>query len=76
MRTSEAVSKVSGVFQEMETCVIRDLGQIRSLFYSRRGGGIQEISRQSTVQFLDTGHFALETHVEEIAGAMRKFLEV
>jgi pimeloyl-ACP methyl ester carboxylesterase len=26
------------------------------------------------VRFLDTGHFALETHVEEIAGAMRGFL--
>ena len=26
------------------------------------------------VQFLDTGHFALETHVEEIAAAMREFL--
>jgi pimeloyl-ACP methyl ester carboxylesterase len=29
----------------------------------------------ATVQFLDTGHFALETHVEEIAVAMRNFLE-
>jgi pimeloyl-ACP methyl ester carboxylesterase len=28
----------------------------------------------ATVRFLDTGHFALETHVEEIAAAMRKFL--
>jgi pimeloyl-ACP methyl ester carboxylesterase len=28
----------------------------------------------ATVQFLDTGHFALETHVEEIAIAMRQFL--
>lgn len=28
----------------------------------------------ATVQFLDTGHFALETHVEEIAAAMRSFL--
>jgi pimeloyl-ACP methyl ester carboxylesterase len=28
----------------------------------------------ATVQFLDTGHFALETHVEEIALAMRDFL--
>ena len=28
-----------------------------------------------TVQFLDTGHFALETHVEEVALAMREFLE-
>jgi len=27
------------------------------------------------VQFLDTGHFALETHVEEIAIAMRDFVQ-
>ena len=26
------------------------------------------------VQFLDTGHFALETHVEEVAACMRQFL--
>jgi pimeloyl-ACP methyl ester carboxylesterase len=26
------------------------------------------------VRFLDTGHFALETHLEDIAGAMREFL--
>jgi pimeloyl-ACP methyl ester carboxylesterase len=28
----------------------------------------------ATVQFLDTGHFALETHLEEITSAMRQFL--
>jgi pimeloyl-ACP methyl ester carboxylesterase len=28
----------------------------------------------AVVQFLDTGHFALETHVEEVAAAMREFL--
>src|SRR5260370_3085750 len=28
----------------------------------------------ATVQFLDTRHFALETHVEEIAAAMQQFL--
>ncbi len=28
----------------------------------------------ATVQFLDTGHFALETHVDEIAVAVRTFL--
>ena len=28
----------------------------------------------ASVQLLDTGHFATETHVEEIAAAMRKFL--
>jgi pimeloyl-ACP methyl ester carboxylesterase len=27
----------------------------------------------AVVQFLNTGHFALETHVEEIALAMRQF---
>jgi pimeloyl-ACP methyl ester carboxylesterase len=27
------------------------------------------------VQFLDTGHFALETHVVEIADAIREFLD-
>jgi hypothetical protein len=26
------------------------------------------------VQFLDTGHFAIETHVIEIAAAMKEFL--
>jgi pimeloyl-ACP methyl ester carboxylesterase len=28
----------------------------------------------ATVQFVDTGHFALETHLEEITAAMRQFL--
>lgn len=28
----------------------------------------------ATVQFLDTGHFALETHVDETASAVRQFL--
>ena len=29
---------------------------------------------KALVQFLDTGHFALETHVEEVAVAVRRFL--
>ena len=29
----------------------------------------------ATIQLLDTGHFALETHVEEIAAAMRRLLQ-
>jgi pimeloyl-ACP methyl ester carboxylesterase len=28
---------------------------------------------KAQVQFVDSGHFALETHVDEIAGAMRSF---
>ena len=27
------------------------------------------------VRFLDTGHFAIETHAEEIAAAMREFFD-
>jgi pimeloyl-ACP methyl ester carboxylesterase len=30
---------------------------------------------EAKVQFLDTGHFAIETHVVEIASAMREFLQ-
>ena len=30
---------------------------------------------EAKVQFLDTGHFATETHVVEIASAMQEFLE-
>jgi pimeloyl-ACP methyl ester carboxylesterase len=29
----------------------------------------------ASVEFLDTGHFALETHVDEVAIAVRAFLE-
>ncbi len=29
----------------------------------------------ATIQFLDTGHFALETHLEEVVSAMRGFLQ-
>ncbi len=34
----------------------------------------EEDANAATVPFLDTGHFALETHVDEIAFAMRRFL--
>ena len=36
--------------------------------------GFAKDNPNATVQFLDTGHFALETHVEEIASSMRTFL--
>ena len=36
--------------------------------------GFREHTLNAVVQLLDTGHFATETHVEEIAVAMRKFL--
>ncbi len=35
----------------------------------------QRDNPDATVQFLDTGHFALETHLEDIVHAMRQFLD-
>ena len=40
-------------------------------------GGAQAFKRDlpnATIEFLDTGHFAIETHVEEIASAIKHFL--
>ena len=40
--------------------------------------GAQAFARDNpnaTIRLLDAGHFALETHVEEIAAAMRQLLE-
>lgn len=32
------------------------------------------VARPDRVELLDTGHFALETHVDEIASSIHKFL--
>lgn len=45
-------------------------------FFIRAGAeAFRRDNPNAAVQFLDTGHFALETHVEDIAIAMRDFLE-
>ena len=41
----------------------------------RRAEADDVTNPNATVQFLDTGHFALETHVGETALAMRDFLD-
>ena len=44
-------------------------------FSSRRGGGLSKRGiPHARVEFLDTGHFAIETHVVEIAAAIKEFL--
>ena len=43
-------------------------------FISAGAKAFQRNDPNATVQFLDTGHFALETHLEKIALAMRDFL--
>jgi len=39
----------------------------------RQAGAAWRRSLQAEVRFLDTGHFALETHYEEIVAAIREF---
>ena len=41
------------------------------VFYREAG----DPKRHAQVRFLDTGHFALETHAQEIAGAIAEFLK-
>ena len=51
-------------------------GKNDPFFISAGAEAFRRDNPNATVQFLDTGHFALETHVEEIAIAMRDFLEI
>jgi pimeloyl-ACP methyl ester carboxylesterase len=49
-------------------------GKYDPYFIPAGAEAFQRDNPNASVQFLDTGHFALETHVEEIALAIRKFL--
>lgn len=43
-------------------------------FIPQGAEGFKKDMPNAIVQFLDTGHFALETHVDEVAEAVRRFL--
>jgi pimeloyl-ACP methyl ester carboxylesterase len=43
-------------------------------FFIPAGEAFRKDLPNAKVQFLDTGHFAIETHVVEIAAAMQEFL--
>jgi pimeloyl-ACP methyl ester carboxylesterase len=49
-------------------------GKNDPFFLPAGAGAFQRDLPDAEVRFVDTGHFALETHVEEIATAIRKFL--
>jgi pimeloyl-ACP methyl ester carboxylesterase len=49
-------------------------GKYDPYFIPAGAEAFQSDNPNASVQFLDTGHFALETHMEEIALAIRKFL--
>jgi pimeloyl-ACP methyl ester carboxylesterase len=52
----------------------RDRGQERSIFLPPGAEAFKRDNPSAIVHILDTGHFALETHVEEISTAIREFL--
>jgi pimeloyl-ACP methyl ester carboxylesterase len=49
-------------------------GQHDPFFLPAGAEAFKRDNLSAIVRFLDTGHFALETHAEEIAAAIRKFL--
>jgi pimeloyl-ACP methyl ester carboxylesterase len=62
------------VLPQIEAAAARNLGQERPFFIPPGAKAYPRDNPNATVQFLNTGHSALETHVEEIAAAMRQFL--
>jgi pimeloyl-ACP methyl ester carboxylesterase len=71
----EAVSEIPGIFPQIEAAFARDLGKNDPFFIPAGAEAFRKDLPNAKVQFLDTGHFAIETHVVEIASAMKDFLE-
>ena len=62
-------------FREMQPPLLAIWGKHDPFFIPAGAEAFRNDIRNAQVQFLDTGHFATETHVVEIAAAMRKFLD-
>jgi pimeloyl-ACP methyl ester carboxylesterase len=61
-------------FQAWKPRLLAIWGRHDTYFIPAGAEAFRRDNPNATVQLLDTGHFALETHVEEIASAMRDFL--
>jgi pimeloyl-ACP methyl ester carboxylesterase len=62
-------------FREMQPPLLAIWGKHDPFFIPAGAEAFRNDIRNAQVQFLDTGHFATETHVVEIAAAMRQFLD-
>jgi pimeloyl-ACP methyl ester carboxylesterase len=62
-------------FREMQPPLLAIWGKHDPFFIPAGAEAFRNDIRDAQVQFLDTGHFATETHVVEIAAAMREFLD-
>jgi pimeloyl-ACP methyl ester carboxylesterase len=61
-------------FREAQPPLLAIWGQNDPFFIPPGAEAYRRDNPNATVRFLDTGHFALETHVDEIATAMHEFL--
>ena len=62
-------------FRKSKPPLLAIWGQKDPFFISAGAEAFLKDLPNAELQFLDTGHFALETHVVEIAAAMKEFLE-
>jgi pimeloyl-ACP methyl ester carboxylesterase len=62
-------------FRKSQPPLLAIWGKNDPFFIPAGAKAFQKDLPNAKVQFLDTGHFALETHVVEIAAAMKEFLE-
>jgi pimeloyl-ACP methyl ester carboxylesterase len=61
-------------FRKSKPPLLAIWGRFDPFFIPAGAEGFKRDNPNATVQFLDTGHFALETNVRDVARAMRQFL--
>lgn len=61
-------------FRKFKPLLLAIWGKYDPFFIPAGAEAFQRDNPNATVEFLETGHFALETHVEEVALAMQQFL--
>ena len=66
--------KFQEYFRKSKPPLLAIWGKNDPFFIPAGAEAFQKDLPNAKVQFLDTGHFAIETHVEEIASAMKDFL--
>jgi pimeloyl-ACP methyl ester carboxylesterase len=67
--------KFQDYFRKSKPPLLAIWGKNDPFFIPPGAEAFQKDLPNAKVQFLDTGHFAIETHVVEIAAAMKEFLE-
>ena len=70
----ELYSKFQAYFREFKPLLLAIWGKNDIFFIPPGAEAFRRDNPNATVEFLDTGHFALETHVEEIAAAIHSLL--